>query len=98
MWHENTPLVVYSAQTAGCPVVASDVPGLSEVVRDGENGLLFPRQDGAALAAALRRLSRDRELLLKLASNAPRPKSIEEYAAELGALYEELIRTGHKTS
>ena len=41
-WCENTPLVVYSALAAKCPIVASDFPGLSEVVKDGHNGLLFP--------------------------------------------------------
>ncbi|MBI2313367.1 MAG: glycosyltransferase family 4 protein [Betaproteobacteria bacterium] len=93
VWQENTPLVVYSAQASGCPVVATDVPGLSEVVRDGENGLLFPREDAGALAGALGRLCRDRALLLRLASSAPRPKSIEEYTDELVGLYGALIRS-----
>src|SRR5690606_4697072 len=59
IWHENAPLVVYSAQAASCPVLASNLRGLSEVVEDGVNGLLFPAGDAAALAGCLQRLSRD---------------------------------------
>ena len=55
-WYENTPFVVLEAFAAGVPVLASDLGGLSEVVRDGENGLLFAPGEPAALAAAIRRL------------------------------------------
>jgi hypothetical protein len=43
------------AMSAGVPVVASQVGGLLEVIRDGENGMLSPNEP-AAIAAALRRL------------------------------------------
>src|SRR5262249_47941044 len=41
IWYENTPVVIYEAMAAGCVVLASDVPGIAEVIRDGENGGLF---------------------------------------------------------
>ena len=43
------------------PVVASDLAGNPELVRDGVTGLLFPPRDVAALADALLRLAADRE-------------------------------------
>lgn len=51
-WYENTPFVVLEAFMAGVPVIASDLGGLREVVRDGENGALFR----AGQAADLRRV------------------------------------------
>ncbi|MCI0589474.1 MAG: glycosyltransferase family 4 protein [Planctomycetes bacterium] len=53
LWHENTPFVALEALASGVPVLGSDVGGLSEVVREGENGALFPRGDVAALSRRL---------------------------------------------
>jgi glycosyltransferase involved in cell wall biosynthesis len=52
--NEGVPQAVLQAMALRCPVVASDVGGLPEVVRDGETGLLVPARDPAALAAAMR--------------------------------------------
>jgi glycosyltransferase involved in cell wall biosynthesis len=49
--------VAAQALAAGLPVVASAIGGLAETVCDGENGLLVPAGDAAALAAALARLA-----------------------------------------
>jgi len=50
IWFENTPLVIYSALAAGCPVIATDLGGLSEVIEDRINGLLFRKGDVTGLA------------------------------------------------
>ena len=63
IWYENAPLVVYSAFAAGVPVVATDLGGMSEVVVDGQNGLLFAPADAAGLAAQLLRLAAEPGLL-----------------------------------
>ncbi|RWC98165.1 MAG: glycosyltransferase family 4 protein [Mesorhizobium sp.] len=44
------------AQAAGLPVVAQDIAGVPEVVRDGQTGFLTPPGDVAAFASAIERL------------------------------------------
>jgi glycosyltransferase involved in cell wall biosynthesis len=59
---------VIEAMAAGLPVVASNVGGLRELVRDGETGVLVPAGDPAALADALRPLLADPQLRRRLGS------------------------------
>lgn len=68
---ENFPHTVVEALAVGCPVIATSVGGVPEVVRDGENGLLVPPNDVAALGAAIRRFFEDDELRGRLAEAAP---------------------------
>jgi len=56
---EGLPLVLLEAQWLGIPVVASAVDGLAEAISDGENGLLVPSEDSAALAGAITHLLSD---------------------------------------
>lgn len=58
-YREGTPRILLEAAAAGLPLVATNVPGCREVVRDGENGILVPERDGKALADALERLALD---------------------------------------
>ncbi len=56
---ESFGMVLTEAFAAGTPVVASDIAGYRDVVRDGVDGLLTPRGDARALAEALRVLALD---------------------------------------
>jgi glycosyltransferase involved in cell wall biosynthesis len=91
IWYENTPLVIYSAQAAGCPVIVSNLGGMAEVVEHEKNGLLFEVGDIVGLAASIERLALDRELLHKLAANAVKPKSISDYVSELLNIYADVL-------
>lgn len=58
---EGLPFALLEAMGAGLAVVATDVPGHRDVVRDGETGLLVPAGDEQALAAAIETLMDDPE-------------------------------------
>jgi glycosyltransferase involved in cell wall biosynthesis len=60
--HDNCPLAVIEAMAWGKPVIGSRVGGIPELVRDGEEGVLVPHGDTAALGAAMLRLQEDPEL------------------------------------
>ncbi|WP_437279742.1 glycosyltransferase family 4 protein [Sorangium sp. So ce375] len=53
-WAEGTPNVVLEAMTVGCPVVATSVGGIPDLVTHGRTGLLVPPRDVRALGQALR--------------------------------------------
>ncbi len=67
---EGFGLVLIEAMAAGVPVVATDVPGVRDVVRNGVTGLLVPPADPAALAAAIGRVLHDRPLADRMAAAA----------------------------
>ncbi|HSD48784.1 MAG TPA: glycosyltransferase family 4 protein, partial [Actinomycetota bacterium] len=64
---ESFGIVLVEAMAAGLPVVASAIPGFTEVVRDGVEGLLVRPGDAAATAAAIARVLDDRDLAARLA-------------------------------
>jgi phosphatidylinositol alpha-mannosyltransferase len=58
---ESFGMVLTEAFAHGTPVVASDIAGYRDVVRDGVDGVLVERGDATAVAAALRDLALDHE-------------------------------------
>jgi len=87
LWFENAPLVIFSALAAKRPVVASNFPGMAEVVRDGWNGLTFRPGNVQSLYDKLVKLINDSALLQLLSTNCAPPKSTPEYVDGLLALY-----------
>lgn len=68
--HEGLCRALLEAMAAGtCPVV-SDAGGMQEMVRHGRDGLVVPRENVAALAAAIRTLHGDRGRLADLGASA----------------------------
>lgn len=64
---EGVPMALLEAMSAGLPCIATDVGGIGRVLAD-ERGLLCPRKDPAALAAAMRRIVEDPVLARRLGS------------------------------
>jgi phosphatidylinositol alpha-mannosyltransferase len=87
---ESFGISLVEAMAAGVPVVATDIDGYREVVRDGEDGLLVPPGDPNALALALRRVLEDPELaaaLRRAGRERARTYSWDAVAPRLEAVY-----------
>jgi glycosyltransferase involved in cell wall biosynthesis len=63
------PMKLFEYLAAGVPVVASDLPAIRDVIRDGVNGVLVPADDPRALAAGITRILSDRAFGKRLARN-----------------------------
>jgi glycosyltransferase involved in cell wall biosynthesis len=69
-YREGTPRSLVEAAAAGRPMVATDVPGCREVVRDGIEGMLVPAHDSEQAARALVRLAADPALRNRMGAAA----------------------------
>jgi len=95
-YREGLPKSLIEASGIGRPMIASNVPGCREVVRDGITGLLVEPRDSRALADAMLRLGRDRNLRMKL-GRAARERaealySIDDVVRDTFLIYDELKR------
>jgi len=83
---EALGLALQEALFTGCAAIGSDAGGIPELIADGDNGLLVPRGDAPALAAALDRLMSDAALRERLGARAH--PSIVERGMTAGAMIE----------
>ncbi len=61
-YSEGRPNVVLEAFATGVPVIASDIDGVKELVRDGENGMKFQVGNAQSLANKIKELQQSQEL------------------------------------
>ena len=101
---EGLPKALLEAAAAGLPIVATDVPGCREAVRDEDNGLLVPARDSDALGVALQRLLERPDLRAAMGERG-RERAVNEFSVQrvvsetLGvyeALWEDILRTGSR--
>jgi glycogen(starch) synthase len=59
-------IVLLEAMACGLPAIATDAGGVTDFARDGDNALLIPVDDPAALADAMRRIESDSALRMRL--------------------------------
>ena len=91
---EGFGLAAVEAMAAGTPVIASDVPGLDEVVEHGKSGLLFPPQDTSGLAKNIRLLINDeneRQKMVEGGKKRAHSFRIERTVLEYMDLYKSVI-------
>ena len=93
-YREGLPRALVEASAAARPLVATDVPGCREVVRDGIEGLLVPPRQADAAAQAMRRLATDEPLRQRMGEAAHRrfmQQFTEAHVREkIGGLYRNL--------
>jgi glycosyltransferase involved in cell wall biosynthesis len=81
---EGSATVTYEALTCGLPVITT--PNAGSMVRNGIDGFVVPVRDTAAMAARLRQLHEDRDLLERMSTNASESfpeTSLSAYQARL---------------
>jgi glycosyltransferase involved in cell wall biosynthesis len=88
-WAEPFGLVPLESMAVGRPVLATGQGGSGDYLRDGENGLLHPPGDAAALAATMRRLAEDAPLRARLRTGGLATARTLTEARWLGAVVRE---------
>ena len=79
--HEGVPMALLEALAAGCPVIASAVGGIPEVVRDGQDGILVTSRDAVSIAKAIRTLYSSSSLRERFRLEGPQ-RVAAEFTAE----------------
>lgn len=91
---EGWGLAIMEAMAAGCPVISSPVGGVTELVTDGENGLLVPVGDVAGISQAVEKLLDDESLRHKVSDSGKataRKYTWESSAEKTLRLYEKIM-------
>jgi len=90
---ETGPLVLLESFAAGVPVIASNLGGIAERVRDRRDGWLVKCDDVREWSAALERLANDRALVDSLRENIQEIRTMETVASEMATIYREVLST-----
>jgi glycosyltransferase involved in cell wall biosynthesis len=91
LWYENTPLVIYHAHAVKCPVIASNLEGMTEAVRNNIDGFVFEKGNHIQLAECLTILMDNNGILNDFKRNIKLPKCNKAYAKEMIDIYKELV-------
>lgn len=94
VWWDNAPQTVFEAFGCGVPVLGAELGGIPDFVKHGHNGLLFRGNDRYDLARWLVGCVRDPVMLDRLRANVRAPKSIGDHAAEIEAVYHDVLSSG----
>lgn len=93
---ESYSLVVRECLYCGVPVIASNVGGIPEIIKDGENGLLFDPGNYKELANKIQLVINNPEIIKTLRSNIKPVQTIDEDVERLEEIYKEtLLRKTH---
>ena len=94
-WREGFGLSIAEAMIAKIPVIATDIPAINTLLKDGENGRVVAPKDAAALASAINDLAADpiraRQLGQKGHDMATSICQPERMAREMEGFYQEVL-------
>lgn len=91
LWWENSPLILLGALAHNVPAIVSNLDGMTEIIKDGENGFSFDVGNVESLAKVLQKISNDPTILNELKAKICHPPRIEEEAFEYEKIYSSLI-------
>jgi glycosyltransferase involved in cell wall biosynthesis len=91
IWYENCPTVILEAYATGTPVIAADIGGMAEMVRDGVDGMHFAAGDASSLAAKLMKLVERPETVQTMARNIRPPLTVEQCTDGIHAIYDQIV-------
>ena len=99
-WYENYPLALHEALACNVPVIAADIGGSAEAIRNSVTGLLFRAGDESDLKSKLAQVAENPEILNGLKQNLTShvPMLVEEEAYLYERLYRMANEKGHSRS
>ena len=93
--NEGLPNVVLEAMACGLPVVVSDLPGLKNVIKPNDNGIVFPVGDAVHLTQSLNLILHDTDLSQQVGVEAreyiSQRHSFADWQSNIAKLYQDLI-------
>ena len=96
LFGEGLPMVVLEAMAAGVPVVATDVEGVPEAIRDGVDGVIAQPEDASAMARAMARVVTGQldweQLRLSALVRQHDEFSDQSMASSVAEVYDEILR------
>jgi glycosyltransferase involved in cell wall biosynthesis len=84
---EGGPTIALEAHSTGVPVIGTDIPALSELVRDRKDGRLFRPGDTRGLAAILKDLAAQPDIINTWRSNLPLVRTMDDVTRDYLAMY-----------
>lgn len=98
LWYEASPLTIDEAFAAGLPIIAAQIGAMSEKIRDGIDGRLFPPHNAAALRDLLRELIYQPQQLIAFHQAINPVRTTQQHLDELDQIYHHgRISTPHPT-
>lgn len=91
VWDEVAGLVILEARAAGAAVVVSKAGGMSELVRDGEDGFIVPPGSPEALREILDRFVDTPALAMHLAARSDPPRPVDDCARDTADVYRSVL-------
>ncbi|MFQ3578653.1 MAG: glycosyltransferase [Bacteroidales bacterium] len=91
LWPETGPFTVFDAFSVGLPVIGTNLAGIAERVKHGENGLLFQWNDTNDLFNKLLSIIKNPELITKLKQGIKQNHTFEQMSSSIMNIYENIL-------
>ncbi|MBA7674568.1 D-inositol-3-phosphate glycosyltransferase [subsurface metagenome] len=97
---EGQPIIILEAMAMEKPIVATNIEGVNEIIKDGVTGMLVPSKDSCALAEAIIYLLRENKKAQEIGKTAreivKQRFSVEQMVRTTECVYRELIEVSNK--